>query len=130
MIPVYQTMTVANDGCGNCFNACVASILEMPLREVAQIFPRDQHYWGPWKAWFADRGLHLYMHRADDPPKGWSIACGPGFRLYPEGHEKAGLPISHATVAFNGEVLHDPFPGGKGLASVEYFQALRVGDDE
>lgn len=124
MIPVYQTMTVANDGCGNCFNACVASILELPLRDVAQIHPKDKRYWGPWREWFAARGLALVERSAANPPKGWSIACGPGFRTYPEDHEKAGLPISHACVAFNGEVLHDPFPGGKGLVEIQYFWAL------
>jgi hypothetical protein len=124
MIPVYQTMTVANDGQGNCFNACIASILELPLREVANILPRDERYWGPWQEWFTAKGLQLRECSAKNPPKGWAIASGDGFRVYPDGHEKAGKPISHATVAFNGEVLHDPFPGGKGLAHVSYYWAI------
>lgn len=124
MIPVFQTMTVANDGCGNCFNACIASILELPLRDVAQILPRDTPYWSAWHNWLEGRGLELEYHLADDQPKGWAIACGPGFRTYPEGHDRAGEPIQHATVAFNGEILHDPFPGGKGLKSISYFWAL------
>lgn len=121
MIPVFQTMTVANDGQGNCFNACVASILELPLREVAQILPRDEPYWRLWKDWFAERGLWRKDHIAGiaEPPKGWTIAHGDGFRVYPAGHEFEGAPIGHACVAFNGEVLHDPFPGGNGLAKID-----------
>lgn len=124
MIPVYQTMTVANDGQGNCFNACVASILELPLRDVAPIYPKDPDYWDRWMAWFAERGLELEPYGVNEPPKGWSIASGIGFRIYPDGHEKAGRPIRHACVSFNGEILHDPFPGGKGLVKITGFTAL------
>ena len=124
MIPVYQTMTVANDGQGNCFNACVASILERPLRDVAAIHPRDEPYWSAWEDWFQSQGLELDLCDASDPPKGWSIANGIGYRIYPEGHPRAGKPIRHACVAFNGEVLHDPFPGGKGLQKIETYQVL------
>lgn len=112
MIPVYQTMTVANDGQGNCFNACIASILELPLAEVAQIHPKDARYWGPWDEWLHSKGLEFHIHRADAPPKGYSIAFGFGDRTYPEGHGMAGQTIGHAVVCFNGHVVHDPFPLG------------------
>ena len=124
MIPVYQTMTVGNDGCGNCFAACVASILELPLRAVCQALPGDKAFWGPWREWLADRGLQIQEYRGEISPKGWAIASGPGGRVYPEGHDLAGAPILHSAVAFNGEVLHDPFPGGKGLEAIEWFFAL------
>jgi hypothetical protein len=112
VIPVYQTMTVANDGEGNCFNACIASILELPLRDVAQIHPKfDGDYWGAWEDWFAERDLFL-THRGlrNGPPKGFSIANGRSSRTYPDGHKQAGERIHHAVVVFNGEIVHDPFP--------------------
>ncbi len=117
MIPVYQTLTVGNDGRGNCFNACVASILELPLRDVAQVLPGDEPYWDTWEQWAAERGLEFNLHVRGDPipPKGFAIASGNGGRFYPEGHEHAGTEISHAVVVFNGELIHDPFPGGKGI---------------
>lgn len=126
MIPVYQTMTVANDGRGNCFNACVASILELPLREVAQVLPDFAgHYWGEWEVWAENRGLEI-NHRplGDAPPKGFAIATGKGGRLYPPGHAKAGQEIMHAIVVFNGEVIHDPFPGGKGIDRARYYWTI------
>ena len=126
MIPVYQTMTVANDGQGNCFNACVASILERPLRDVAAIHPRDEQYWSAWEDWFEAQGLELDLWGAKDPPNGWSIASGIGYRIYPDGHPRAGKPIRHACVAFNGEVIHDPYPGGQGLQKIESYQSLSV----
>jgi hypothetical protein len=124
VIPVFQTMTVANDGEGNCFNACIASVLELPLRDVAPIHPKTPDYWESWETWFAARGLELDYVSASTPPKGWSIARGLGHRIYPDDHKRAGQPIMHATVAFNGEVLHDPFPGGKGLKEIEGYWAI------
>lgn len=124
MIPVFQTMTVGNDGEGNCFNACIASILELPLRDVARIHPKTKGYWGAWRKWFAERGLDLESYGPTEAPKGWAIAHGEGYRIYPDDHDLAGAPITHACVAFNGEVLHDPFPGGTGLKSIDGYWAL------
>ena len=111
MIPVYQTRTVANDGTGNCFNACVASILERPLREVCDVLPGHPNYWGEWRSWLATLGMEIeYMPLDQGPPKGFAIATGYGGRVYPDGHEMAGKPILHAAVVFNGKLVHDPFP--------------------
>lgn len=124
MIPVYQTMSVGNDGQGNCFNACIASILELPLREVARIHPRDEPYWGAWKSWLAGRGLALNKHSPARPPKGYSIASGRSTRRYPEGHAKAGENIHHAVVCFDGEVVHDPFPARGGFSDISHYWTL------
>lgn len=125
MIPVFQTMTVTNDGHGNCFNACVASILEMPLRDVAQIHPATAKDWvGEWDDWFAARGLENVTHRPNDPPKGYSIACGQSSRIYPAGHRKEGRPIQHACVAFDGVVVHDPYPIRGEFSSILCYQNL------
>lgn len=126
MIPVYQTMTVANDEVGNCFNACVASILEMPLRDVCQVLPRfDGDYWGEWRKWLATLGLEInWIPLREAAPKGYAIASGYGGRLYPEGHEKAGEPILHAVVVFNGKLVHDPFPCAEGFGGIIYYWTL------
>lgn len=125
MIPVYQTMTVANDGQGNCFNACIASILELPLSEVAQIHPKDQRYWGAWDEWLESKGLELHIHSATAAPLGYSIAFGFGDRAYPEGHEKAGETIGHAVVCFNGTMVHDPYPLGGLFGGTTQFLSLQ-----
>ena len=123
MIPVFQTRTVANDGSGNCFNACVASILERPLSQVCQTLPGDgdaQTYWSRWFKWFKSEGLKLNWHPASQrPPRGFSIASGKSTRTRPIGDPRAGERISHACVAFDGVVVHDPFPlpGGFDLIS-------------
>lgn len=126
MIPVYQTRTVGNDGAGNCFNACVASILERSLRDVCDVMPNHPgDYWAEWNIWLADIGMEINWHDLDQPvPKGYAIATGYGGRFYPEGHRKAGQPISHAVVVFNGEPVHDPFPGAKEFGGIKYFWTI------
>jgi hypothetical protein len=126
MIPVYQTMTIANDDVGNCYNACVASILELPLREVCPVLPNfEGNYWGEWHRWLAERGLELNCHLTKDGvPKGFAIATGYGGRTFPEGHKKAGEPILHAAVVFNGELVHDPFPCAKEFGGIRYYWTL------
>lgn len=125
MIPVYQTRTVANDGTGNCYNACVASIMELPLREVCQVLPADKDYWAQWRDWLYVRGLELNYHPLDqDVPKGYAIATGYGGRFYPDDHEKAGDPILHAVVVFNGELMHDPFPSAKEFGGIRYYWTI------
>lgn len=114
MIPVYQTMTVANNGQGNCFNACIASIIEMPLRDVGNILPQSPNYWEQWEKWFAERGLFLNMHGSKNIPNGFAIASGFSGRTYPENHKMAGKKIRHAVVVFGGELVHDPFPAATG----------------
>lgn len=124
MIPVYQDMSVANDGHGNCFNACVASLLERPLREVAMIYPRrpvhlsdgtvqleeNEGWHEQWDEWLISQGYKVRYHPASSPPKGFSIASGYSDRTFPEGHKYAGKRISHAVIAFDGVPVHDPYP--------------------
>lgn len=125
MIKVYQTLTVDNDGQGNCLNACIASILERPLREVANILPNGEGCWfSQWNAWLAEQGYKLVYSKPGSPPKGYSLATLYTERVYPEGHRKAGANIAHMCVAFNGRIIHDPYPFGSERYDVRYFQEL------
>jgi hypothetical protein len=109
MRPVDQTTYSSLDG--NCFSACVASILEVPLRDV----PRFSGPRQPWfSRWLAGRGLSASIHQSiNHVPAGYSIAGGPSPRF-------AGR--IHACVALDGVVIHDPHPSRDGLPSgvVEY----------
>lgn len=144
MIPVFQDMSVLNDGHGNCFNACIASLLERPLRQVAAIHPRvpvasrenesraekvqrlqaNEHWHEQWDAWLLEQGYKLTYHPAASPPRGFSIASGLSERIYPDGHPRAGERISHAVVAFDGVPVHDPFPIKGDFDSIHHYQTL------
>lgn len=101
MRPVDQTTYGPNDG--NCFSACIASILEIPLAEV----PRFMNVSAALMRWLAERGLSATLYYSDEfVPPGYSIAAGPSKRF-------AGR--MHACVAFDGVVVHDPHFSREGL---------------
>jgi hypothetical protein len=107
MRPVDQTTYGALDG--NCFSACVASILELPIEDV----PPFVIYGGDWaryfSRWLAARDLAMTYYnamRGDRSPPGFSIAGGPSKRF---GGRK------HACVALDGIVVHDPHWSRDGL---------------
>jgi len=138
--PVDQDRFGAN---GNCFAACIASLLDISLAEVPD--SGHQGYEKPLADFLRPCGLaycevyvgNMTRLKADDPPLpelhlGWQplvysqphpmcVICGPS----PNG------PWSHACVGrANGwgyELLHDPNPSRKGILSLErigYFVAL------
>lgn len=128
MIPVAQTMLGPTSG--DCFRACVASVLELPIEEVP-------HFCSPavmaggvgWWAFFLDwcwlRGIEVLCFWPDhgDRPRWWSIrtpsygAPGtsgspvppPGYSiltgLSPRNHATGGM---HAVVCLDGVLAHDP----------------------
>jgi hypothetical protein len=94
---------------GNCFSACVASILELPIGDVPLFV--DENWRSRFLGWLAARGLSATTYALADgdlAPRGFSIAFGPSERI-------AGW--DHACVAFDGAVVHDPHPSREGLPS-------------
>ncbi|HSX22534.1 MAG TPA: hypothetical protein VLE97_07160 [Gaiellaceae bacterium] len=88
---------------GNCFPACVASILEIPLESVPQVFGPSPDF----LRWLGDRGLSATLYKADNfVPRGYAIAAGPSMRF-------AGR--LHACVVYDGAVVHDPHFSREGL---------------
>lgn len=106
MKPVDQT--VFGDPGGDCFRACVASLLELDLDQVPHFAARD------WprslELWLAERGLcDVWICWT---PDGW-VPPGPHIR---GGQCSRG---SHAVVAVGAEIVHDPHPSREGLHTIE-----------
>lgn len=126
MTPVYQRLTVDKDGTGDCFNACVASILNIPLEDAYDIFPECEGVWFlNWRKWFRKRGLDLIVCSRLQPPEGYSIVSVETERRYPEGHIDAGRPISHACIALDGVIVHDPFPSPTKTYTLQYYYEIK-----
>ena len=108
-----------NDKIGDCLRACLASVLDLELREVPHIaralWPSDDD--DAWNAatneFLATRGLYFvplgvgYRHLL----RGYCLAVGPSPR-YPEVH--------HVVVYKDGEFWHDPHPEGGDIMPVFY----------
>lgn len=107
MKPVKQTQfrpEPGHDDTGNCFAACVATIFELPLKDVPN-FVRYPDWVERLEAWCEDRGYYPVEPYTWLPPKGYAIVTAKS----PRG------PFGHSVVYFNGKLAHDPHPDGGGV---------------
>lgn len=113
MKPVSQTIFGLEEG--NCFAACVASILELTIEEVPNFCLAPGEWFVAFEEWLADRGLlaiSLGDDTSDEPvdigmyTKLPCIACGDY-----EGPTGNG---PHAVVYERGELAHNPNPKHEG----------------
>lgn len=100
MKPVYQTILTAPGG--DCFRACVASILELRLDDVPNIQNSDNHdWWQAWNDWLEPRKIYLCAWAGDWRPKGYSILT-----VKSKAHA-----WHHAVVALDSRPIWNPRPG-------------------
>jgi len=117
MIPTDQTILhdPANGVHGNCFSAVLASLLHLPVESVPVFVGR---FWqAEVNAWLRPMGL-AYVEISTNPD--WCAAND----IRGMHHELAGVSprnaeVLHATVAVDGEMVHDPHPDRSGLGEGE-----------
>ncbi len=113
MKPVNQTkMTPPN---GDCFAACIASILELPLNEVPN-YSQQGEWWLQWNEWLSKRGLYLVefhdqKSKGKEYLKGYHIITGKSY----------SGDWNHSVVGMDGEIVHDPNPAQKGIRSHQWY---------
>ena len=110
MIPVFQTTFGFPHG--NCFAACLASILELPIADVPNFCDGDNPRWkADCLEWLRPFGLYLLSvalpddFPADQMPAGYHVMSGKS----PRGK------FNHSVVGFAGKMVHDPHPSGDGI---------------
>lgn len=116
MKPIFQTIPPP-EGKGNCLQACIASILELPLEAVP-------HF----ALWYDSPNWHEKLN-------GWLIQTAGVYEITVQANQMYletiygyallnGLSergIMHSVVIFNGEMVHDPYPNGKGIITPESY---------
>jgi hypothetical protein len=116
MTPVNQTKLYAPDAIhnGNCFAACLATLLDLPLWMVP---PFDDMF-----------GRSDWSARVDE----WLTRMCALVRVRTDGHVLDRLPefymasglsprgVRHSVIYSNGALVHDPHPSRAGIASVEW----------
>lgn len=124
MTPVKQTKLYTPDGIhnGNCYAACIASLLDLPLWMVP-----------PWEDMF---GRGAWYIRTEE----WLLRI---FRLKivkTKGHQVEDMPefyianglsprdVYHSVIYSNGKLVHDPHPSDAGVAEVEWTWHLASAD--
>jgi hypothetical protein len=121
MIPVTQTRTGKVDG--NCFPACLASILEIPLESIPEFGGEDE--WIENTAKFLESvGLYYVQVKPDDPMLRVMFSVGRAYHTVKGTSPRGG---QHACVGLNGKIVFDPHPQdgtGRGLIEVSAFGLL------
>lgn len=116
MIPVNQTRFKGSEAPqeeqGNCFQACVASIFELPLEEAFDCLQYSEERWfDAFNSWLKPRGLAcVFIHGVPVASEFW-------------GYHLAGVKSTtlrnpddgHVVVMKDGSVVHDPNPNSQGL---------------
>lgn len=119
MMPIDQSITGSR---GNCFSACLASLLEIPDVDTVPLFltektdTRPMQWMDRLDAWLARRGLyalHFDGGTEDALPNVFYILGG----MSPRGRP-------HAVVAHGREIVHDPHPDKSGLLYADSFVLL------
>jgi hypothetical protein len=112
MRPVDQT-TFGFPG-GNCFSACVASLLEVPLEDVPQFMgdtlDDDSTWYERFREWLAPRSLYPLCLKLGSE---W---VPPGFHIL-SGRSPRHATALHSVIALDARVVHDPHPSRAGLAT-------------
>lgn len=103
MTPVFQTIHGPQ---GNCYEACLASILDMPLERV----PRFQgDWWGAalnaWLATIGKRILFVRMQECEPLETAALVAVNPSIAAV-----KTITGPLHSVVCAGGKMIHDPSP--------------------
>lgn len=120
MTPVKQSKLFCEDGIhnGNCYAACLASMLDLPLWMVPPF--EDMFARHVWRARSSDWLSHMFglqMVRFEGHPverlPEFYIANGPSSR-----------GVHHSTIYRAGRLVHDPHPSSEGINEVEWCWAL------
>jgi hypothetical protein len=100
---------------GDCFVACLATVLELPYEDIPEFQNMGDNWWKRYNSWLYNLGYYVSEYGPDKPPVGYSIAVGPSPRFEGE---------NHCVVALNGVVVFDPHPDRAGLPSIKYFETF------
>ena len=110
MIPINQTQFAGQGVGGNCVQACVASLLELPVEDVPhflEIAASPDEWELAYEDWLESRGLVNLRFEYHHIFEGFYLATGPSVR-----------GVNHMTVFYDGELAHDPHPSKSGLVQV------------
>lgn len=111
-VSVDDMEALPGDQRGNCLQACVASLLELPLDDVPHFvsYPMEE-WWFVVERFFADRGLGICWQPLNPEHGGWAPL---GVDVMVTGKSPRG-EFNHVVLYRDWQLSHDPHPSGDGL---------------
>jgi hypothetical protein len=126
MTPIKQTIISNPEGTvrGNCFQACLASLLNLSLEEVPDTRSMRDGSWFPPVWYLLIKHGYTYQGTCSKPEElekykgldGYCIAYGKSHRPW--------VNLGHCCIYHNGQMVHDPHPDNNGLLTVEGFYMI------
>jgi len=115
MKPVKQT--IFGKSTGNCWAACVASLLEIDLEEVPNFCAKydNDRWFAETRKWLRTRGLEMLMLELSSDV---DLADLFGHIYWIAGGKSPRGRYNHATIYRGAELVHDPHPDDTGLRGV------------
>lgn len=119
MTPVRCTYVPGEEG--DCWRACIASILNLPALDVPNFGHMAGDDWDEMyrlgREWLSQRGIGIfrtYCSAAWDLDKLLEVfsAANSGIPLIISGQSRRNPKESHAVIAINGKIIHDPSNSG------------------
>lgn len=117
MKPVMQTKFGMPEG--NCFAACLASLLELPIEEIPEF--SEKRWFTEATNWLFSRGLAI-VH-IDLLEQGMPFHICPA-NVYYIASGKSPRGIEHSVIYQGNRFVHDPHPDGTGIEKVNSLMFL------
>jgi hypothetical protein len=90
---------------GDCYAACVASLLEVGLTEVPDLAAAGDRWASALRRWLAARGLCVAFRPGDGRPLADQPDPSPGYAIVGQRVPDGSV---HAVVCRDGRIVHDP----------------------
>lgn len=105
MKPIFQNKLHGGDVKGNCMQACLASVFELPLDQVPSFEMMERTEWrAAFDVWLNEQGYSLVQQLAEPDIAEYYLIIGDAPRGF-----------LHCVVGKDGEMVHDPHPSQDGL---------------
>lgn len=127
MTPVVQTIfydPAVPGRMGNCLQAAIASVLDLPLDEVPHFVQNDEDSDGEVN-WSTSLGVWLGLRGLQVDPTAEPL---PGEAYLVTGRSARG--VMHMVVYRDGDLVHDPHPSGEGLMQAQGRFVLRARESD
>jgi len=125
--PVTQTVLGGGeDGkpAGNCFRACLASVIECDIDSFPEFENMGRDWWNPFQKSLGEHGYMCHGFGKPEDMDNPELAPGVDGYIVVSGGSPRGYSRGHAVIYKDGEMVHDPHPSREGITGLNGFYMI------